>query len=130
MKQFNNYLHFDRLDKLVNQNRLGQQEDCLWMYFDIKDGIDGRVLKSKLDHRKISIGVLQWICTKIDCEVDDIEEQKLDGFGNRVVQSFLSDPEALSGYHKFVRTDYWSLVFGDFFEKLLWFFAAPKSSRT
>ena len=130
MEEYSNYPHFDKLDQSVSQVGSVLADTCLWQYFDVKEGIHGVSLKSKMNSGDISYNVLAWICEKIGREPENIENYSVKGFGDGVVKAFLSCPEALSGFHKFVRSDYWQFAFGNYFERLLWFFAAPNANRT
>ena len=130
MENYRNYAHFNKLDEIVCQHGCISPDNCFWKYFDIKEGINGEGLKEKLNKGKISDEVFNWICGKIGCEPEEIERNSIDGFGNGVINAFFSSPQALCGFHKFVRSEFWRGAFGDYFEKLLWFFAAPKCVRT
>lgn len=129
MAAYHGYRHFDRLDGLISQNEQIPPEECLWLYFDIKEGICGRKLKELSDKNKISDESISWICKKIGCELQEIEQIKVDGFGKGVITSFFDSHEALSRFHHFVRSEYWLFAFHDYFDKILWFFAAPKPNR-
>ncbi len=121
------YPDFDKLDELVSQVGCVSPENCFWQYFDIKNGFNGSKLKTKL---KNSVDVRNWICEKVGCEYETIERIHISGFGDRVVKTFLENPEALGDFHKFVRSHYWQSMFGAYFEELLWYFAAPEYARS
>ena len=124
------YPHFAELDRIVSQVGYVRKEDCFWQYFDIKEGLCGQVLVKLMDQDEISRDVVEWICGRVGCETEELESVQIDGFGDRVVKLFLGSPEALAGFHGFVRSDYWRSVYAGFFERLLWFFAAPRAVRT
>ena len=126
-KIYSSYEHFDKLDKLFSQIKCTTPEDCFWLYFDIKKGIKGLELK---DNENISVNVRNWICDRVECNYDAIDQICIPGFGGRTVNVLLANKEALGDFHKFVRSDYWQSMFGSYFERLLWYFAAPTRVRT
>ena len=127
---YSSYQHFDKLDELFLQVGCTKSENCFWQYFDIKKGIDGSELKTKLENGNISVDVLNWICEKVGCEHETIQRINIPGFKDGVVDDFLTNGEALGDFHKFVRSDCWQSMFGAYFERLLWYFAAPTRIRT
>ena len=128
--EYRDYPDYGTLDEIVHQIGKISTETCYWQYFDIKDGINGEKLRLKKNNGDISYNVFDWICGRIGCEPQNIEEYSVKGFGDGVVNAFLSCPQARSGFHKFVRSDYWQFAFGNYFERLLWFFVAPNARRT
>ena len=130
MGDYGSYSNFDKLDAMIDQDGCVASDSCFWQYFDIKHGVRGSVLAEKRAKGDISIDVLDWICEKIGVQPEDVEGCCISGFGMNVVDNFLSNREALKGFHKFVRSDYWRFMFGAYFERLLWYFAAPTGSRT
>ena len=128
--RFRTYRHFGKLDDIVDDYERMEWDDCFWRYFDIKGGICGTTLIGMMNKGKVSKDAIDWICNKLhDKNGDSIEGSNIDGFGENVVDAFFSSPDALKGFHKFVRSDYWRVVFGKYFETLLWYFAAPKFVR-
>ena len=130
LPQYRAYPHSAELDGIVCQNEATQAEECFWQFFDVKKGLSGIQVKQLWVNGTLSMDAIQWICGKIGCEVTEIEGKRLKGFGDRVIQAFSQNHEALSGFHEFVRSNYWRCVYGNFFEILLWYFAAPKPVRT
>lgn len=127
--EYDAYACITILDSAVFEDSQVSLPDCFWMYFDIKDGLDGKKLAQKVNDGQLSEDSLQWICSKLGCEVEDAATLNIDGFGPRVVRNFLRDQNSLRAFHQFTRTQYWRNLFLDHFESLLWFFAAPACYR-
>ncbi len=125
-----NYRHFAELDRIVAQVGCVRKEDCFWQYFDIKEGLCGEELMKLLGGEKISQDVIEWICGRVGCDIEELASVQIDGFGDRVVKLFLGSPQALAGFHEFVRSEYWQSMYAGFYERLLWFCAAPRAVRT
>ena len=130
MERYRTHVDFDKLDELVSQVECVMAEDCFWQYFDIKKGVNGSVLTSMVNSGEISTSAFNWICAKVRMDSETIEEFCIAGFGEDVVDAFFASHEALVGFHRFVRSDYWRFMFGSYFETLLWYFAAPNRIRT
>ena len=93
-------------------------------------GTNEKHLQKLLDEGKIGRNVVVWICGKFGFDKEEVEDIRIDGFGERVIDAFFGSPEALKGFHEFIRSEYWRSVFGSYFEAILWYFAAPNTART
>jgi len=129
VREYDSYRHRAALDAAVSEDGELDLSDNFWMHFDIKAGLDGEELVTKVSRGQLSGESLQWICSKVGCEVEDATTLNIDGFGPNVVQNFLRDENALRNFHRFTRMQYWKNLFLDHFETLLWFFAAPVRDR-
>ena len=118
------------LDTLFLENLEEDVDNCFWLYFDIKKGLDGSQLMDKLESKGISETVVDWICQKIDCSKSELAERQIRGLGEGVIKGFLKDGEALGSFHQYVRSNDWQCMFGDYLEKLVWYFVAPRQNRT
>ena len=130
MGNFGSYGCFRELDQLVSEAECVEPNSCFWQYFDIKKGISGEKIARKKANGEISADVLHWICETVGLEPETVDECRIAGFGSDVVGAFFASHEALSGFHRFVRSEYWRCTFGAYFERLLWYFAAPTQIRT
>lgn len=125
------YEHFDKLDEVfAREHGDADTEKNFWQYFDIKKGIDGEKMQGKFNNGSISEETYCWVSNKLGCASDEIQWVVVGGFGENVLQRFLENPDALKRFHAFTRTDCWRDRFGGYFNKLLWFFAAPVRTRT
>lgn len=129
MENYRNQENFEKLDSIVKEREGITEDKNFWLYFDVKNGLNGAKLSALYGDGNVSLETITWICDRTGCNVNSIDEVHIDGFGKNVIAEFLSSPRALSGFHKFVRTEYWRRLFVMFFEKLLWYFAAPESAR-
>lgn len=117
------------LSPLINQEREIADEDCLWLFFDIKYGIDGSKIVDKLQRGLISAQSVEWLCQRLDIELAGLTQLVVAGWGDTFAARFLESNEALANFHKFVRGSYWRTVFQPVFSRLLWFFCAPRADR-
>ncbi|ABF62548.1 hypothetical protein TM1040_3579 (plasmid) [Ruegeria sp. TM1040] len=118
------------LDDLVDQEVAKSSADCLWLYFDIKKGIDGKRLLDKERTNIKNRSVLEWICKNTKIKLEDLHSLKIPGIGSTIVDHFLKNDLAKEQYTRFTNTDYWEHLFLEHLEKLLWFLAAPKTLRS
>ena len=130
MEAYQDYRDYDKLDEIVLGEKIEDDDDCFWQYFDIKEGICGEKIATMVDVGGTSEECARWICGKLGCTIDQVRRIRIFGFGQNVVRNFLGSPAALSGFHAFTRANDWGSKFGDYFAMLLWFFAAPVRSRT
>lgn len=125
------YEYFDELDRILARD--GEETEVglgFWQYFDVKNGLDGKKIMEKAKAGGASEETVRWIGDRLGCGRDQIEDVFIGGFGAGAVRRFLDCPEALSGFRAFTRSGGWKSGFGDYFEGLLWFLAAPVRSRT
>lgn len=118
------------IEPLVSQTGSVNVEDCLWQFFDVKEGLDGQAILAKREAGDISVETLNWICQKLGTNIDEIAELRIEGYGQKVVSNFLSCQALISALFRFSRSQYWREMFLEHFEKILWFCAAPKADRT
>ena len=99
--------------------------DCLWLYFDIKEGCKPESIRGKClnDQSK------EWIARKYN--IADISELTsiCGGFGQNVVTEFLSSPEALKSFHSFSRSNYWKTHFSHWIGEVIGYFTASSPTR-
>lgn len=120
----------DTLDPLVSQESYEDAQDCFWLYFDTKKGLDGAALETKILNGKKPASAKHWICAKTATADLDFGALKISGIGSKVVEYFLKHEAAKQEYIEFSKTDYWKTLFLNHFEQLLWFLAAPQISRS
>ena len=128
--RYRDYRDFDVLDQIMRQDRDVERSDMFWLYFDIKEGMCGTKLQEKVLEGALSNVAVDWICGKVRCERQNLSEVEISGFGQNVVEAVLENYEALGKFHTCVRGEYWRNVYGEYFEKILWYLAAPSRERT
>lgn len=100
--------------------------DCLWLFFDVKEGMEG----DKLAKKCASLASQNWLTKKyVQGEITCVKEISFPGFGDKVVETFLHSGAALAEFHKFLRSTYWSKHFQPFFEEVSWFFLGTNERR-
>ena len=130
MPRYYNYRDFQILDRIIERDDGVRPNETFWLYFDIKDGMCGSTVMRKLRNGDISEEVVDWMSERIGCGRQAIENVNIMKFGDDVIDAFFESPEVLSGFHECVRTERWREAFGQFFEEILWFLAAPGRQRT
>ena len=121
---------FQELDRIFAREEDQMSEESFWLYFDIKEGISGSSLLEKLGNGTVSPDVVAWICGKVGCEQHALEQVAISGLRDGLVEEFFDTPEVLKGFHECVRGNSWRNCFGEFFERILWYLAAPTRERT
>lgn len=117
------------LESLISQKERKAPSECLWLYFDIKKGVDGKKISDKVAAGKKDREVIAWLAQKANTVEDDFEGLRISGIGGTIVDHFLECDAAKEEYIEFSRSDYWSHIFLGHFERILWFLAAPTRLR-
>lgn len=89
--------------------------DRFWFFFDVKKGICSDDLPKILDD-----GWRSWIETRLSLTLNDLEDFRIAGFGEKVLAHFLDSQAHLAKFHDTLKTNEWRLVFWAFFDQLLW----------
>ncbi|EAP82539.1 hypothetical protein EE36_14008 [Sulfitobacter sp. EE-36] len=113
-----------KLEDLITVQGPVQPRDCLWLFFDVKEGICSNKLLKKCK----SIDAQRWAEEKykIDLQVDKIA---ITGFGETVVAQLLDDGALLAKLYKFTRSQYWLHHFAPWFDAFLPFLQSRLTSR-
>ncbi|HCQ58777.1 hypothetical protein [uncultured Roseovarius sp.] len=119
----------DILDRVAVQDDSVDAGTCFWLHFDVKNGLCGETIIEKREAGHLSEASVTWIQARLGLNDQDFRSVKIDGFGEEIVDKFLSSPAALRKFHTFTRTNYWKSLFLERFEELLWYFAAPARER-
>lgn len=115
------YKDFDLLRKLINMQAKTSPIENIWFWFDAKHGFfGGEVLR-----KKHSSSVESWICQNFGQD-NDISSVSISGFGEALLQQFLKSGEAMRDFATYVQSDAWKAAFGNFFEDIMWYFAADQ----
>lgn len=119
------YVCFDELDRLVSAQTVVGASDCIWLYFDLKRGIEA----GKLDAIS-SPPVSAWLRERYQLGEDSFSDIEITGFGDAILRQFLNCGEAVRDFVAFMKTPYWRTHFADFFDLIYWYFAAEKKLRS
>ena len=128
--QYRLYRHYRIMDRILEEDEMSKPGNTFWLYFDIKSGLNGTRVLEKRQTESVSEDVVSWICDKVGCSREGLENLHIGGLGDNVVNMFLECNEALAEFHRVVRGERWREAFGGYFEKCLWFLVAPPSERT
>lgn len=117
--------HLQTLRGLIHAQGNPASGDCLWLYFDVKEG----VCSGKFVQKCTSDEARNWVQQKY--QIDDLNDNdmKINGFGQNVVERLFANGANLSALHKFTRSEYWLRHFATWFDALLPFFQSRSSTR-
>lgn len=124
------YPHYQMVERILEREGVAGFRSGFWLYFDIKSGLNGRRVVEKRQNDEVSEEVVEWICQKVGCSREELDDVHVQGLGDRVVATFLQCNEALAEFHRTVRGEMWSGAFAGYFERILWFLVAPAPVRT
>ena len=109
------------LYQLIRSQKNVKRNDCLWLYFNVKSGIEIGSLDKFKDKRN-------WIASKFQVSLNKIKNIKFQGFGE-INAHFLKSVEQQENFEKFVNSDYWKLHFSPWLEPILWFLCGDEPSN-
>ena len=127
--RYRTYPHYRMMERIFEREKGELYGNGFWLYFDVKWGLCGGNVQEMRMRESVS-EVISWICQKMGCERQDLENVRMRGFRDGVVDAFLECNEALREFHKCVRAEAWRSIYCEYFEKILWFFVAPRPERT
>ena len=125
-------------DQLANLKRLIQNQgrvksgDCLWLYYDVKKGINGKKDKSGAigikNYENFTAEDKKWLCDKyniVELETE-IEKLQFPGFGEKVIPQFLKYQNYQESFVLYINSsfegfNYWNHHFGDWLKTMLWY---------
>ena len=119
----------NQIKSLIQKQGKTAPGDCLWLFYDIKKGINGK----KNEHGVIGIKnfedfsteEVKWLCEKYDIAELELEELQYPGFGDKVIPQFLKYHDYQVSFVKYMSCEkdnfnYWNYHFGDWMKSLLW----------
>ncbi|WYK04068.1 hypothetical protein DWF04_013470 [Cereibacter sphaeroides f. sp. denitrificans] len=101
--------------------------DCLWLYFDVKEGVwSDKYLKKCPDN-----AALAWIKRKYRAQ-EEVAFNRIQypGFKDDIPALFVASNEAKGAFHAFAKSRYWATHFAPWLQKVMSFAAASPRSRT
>lgn len=99
--------------------------DCLWLFYDIKDGFPCGTLENYCRSPQSR----QWICQKYDIEENSIGEFSMPALGSNILRDFMNSDRLRREMHLHVRSSYWTTHFQSWMDEVLWFLAGRKHER-
>lgn len=116
--------HLTRMDRLDSDNNV--EESVKYQYFfDVKNGISTASLQ-KITNQTSK----KWLLEHLKAANIAAEDFDIPGFGKNVSEQILKNDKALSAFHRVVRSEKWSSVFGSFISDLFWIIFASPIQRT
>lgn len=115
------YPDFDKLERLLNAQNVQGYLDCLWLFFDIKKGLNSEKVKEIANP-----AVSDWISEKFLEGEQSLDDLNISGFGDKILQQFLNCGAAVRDFVAHIATPDWTLHFAGFFEEILWYFVSDK----
>lgn len=100
------------------------KEDCLYMFYDLKKGVDPNKLIKKCSEPSQK----NWVERKYGNLIGTSGSNTLPKFGKgkNIIGSFLQDHELRKRFVEFLESDYWSIHFAPWTYQLLWFASGRK----
>lgn len=108
---------------MASQSVLGVS-DCLWLYFDLKKGIEAEKLDAVSNP-----AVVNWLHERYQLGDGQFSDIEIGGFGDAILRQFLNCGEAIRDFVAFMKTPYWKTHFAEFFDLIYWYFASEKKVR-
>lgn len=96
-----------------------------WMYFDVKDGLDG----GEVEEWKNGDAV-EWIKMKMSAVTANTSNLKLQGFGSNVVGQLVANGSIHGQLRRAVHSNKWWSYFGDYFSFLMWVCSSSRKNFT
>lgn len=111
----------NKLKELKDRQVVTDSADCLWLYFDVKDGVKSEKLLAKTapEYR-------EWLLKKYPVLGDGSNHFEIFGFGPAILRRFLECHTAVRDFVLHMRSPEWENRFGDLFDTLYWYFVAEK----
>lgn len=114
------------LRNAVKAQQDASQGDCLWLYFDVKMGLEhDQLLKNCKAPEAMSWIAEKWRRGSFELAVD----MTIPGFGNDLPDLFLKNNEAKGDFFRFIRSEYWRKHFSEWCSYLLSFAAGSGRQR-
>jgi len=116
---------FEALENLITDQGTPDASDCVWLYFDLKKGIESDKLDAISDPP-----VANWLRERYQLGEGQFSDVEIGGFGDSLLRQFLNCGEAVKDFVAFMKSPYWTTHFADFFDLIYWYFAAEKKARS
>lgn len=116
---------FEALESLLAVQNVSGASDCVWLYFDLKKGIES----DKMDAIS-NPPVINWLHEKYQLGEGQFSDIEIGGFGDAVLRQFLNCGEAVKDFVTFMKSPYWKTHFADFFDLIYWYFVSEKKARS
>lgn len=119
------YENFENLQTLLDRQSISYPTDCLWLFFDVKKGIEAEKLAAVANP-----DVRSWLDIKFLEDEQSFYDLQISGFGDGILRQFLNCGAAVKEFVQFIKGEYWAEHFGMFFANIYWYFVAEKPRAT
>ncbi|MCJ7871280.1 hypothetical protein [Phaeobacter sp. J2-8] len=118
------FISFETLESLITDQNVTGESDCVWLYFDLKKGIESEKLDAISDP-----SVVDWLRERYQLSDSQFSDIEIGGFGDAILRQFLNCGEAVKDFVSFMNTPYWKTHFANFFDLIYWYFASERKVR-
>ncbi|TCN27598.1 hypothetical protein [Sinorhizobium americanum] len=115
------YPDFFKLRQLIQNQIVINERERVCLFFDAKNGFLGSTIAGK----NYPPAVNQWLSDHFG-QGADLNTVNIAGLGEALLQQFLRSGQAMRDLARYICSEEWRLVFGGFFEEMIWFFAADR----
>lgn len=119
------FADFDFILDRIRKQTIERPSDCLWLYFDAKEGLRNEKMK-QIDYQP----TLEWLQKKWLEDEEEIEGLEVQGFGAHLLSVFLGCNAALSDFRGYLKSKYWRYHFSSYFEEIFWYLLVDKRKFT
>lgn len=130
IKGYSSHPAIKQIQSLLDRIEDAETKEEFWSYFDIKHGLDGAEISSKVVSGDLPMETKTWMLKVLNMNEEEFAALRIDGLGNRTIEQFLNCGATLAKFHTLCRTPKWRGKYLNYFENILWYFCAPEQSRT
>ena len=118
-----------RLKQLIANQKNLKKQDCMWLYFDIKNGM---INPKKL--KKCSSSDLKWLAEKYNVSLDEVSRIKFRKFGDiskLLLKNFRDENKTSISleFEQYIKSDYWKLHIKPWIDPILWFLCGEETNQ-
>ena len=118
-----------RLKLLIANQKNVKHLDCMWLYFDIKNGMINPI---KLE--KCNSSQKKWLAEKYNVKLEEVSKISFRNFGDiskLILNNFENKKKTpiILEFEKFVKSEYWNLHLNSWFEPILWFLCGEDTTK-
>lgn len=129
MKGYSEPIGMEHIRNNTNFSIPIEAHDCLWQYFDVKEGLNGEKLSKQLATKIITESTVNWLMKKLDISKEEFESLVIGGFGGSIINSVIDHGPSQETLHSLVRSPYWRNLYEQFMLDVLWYFCANTRTR-
>ena len=117
-----NFKKFTDLAGLLKRQGNVDKSECLWTFFDVKEGIKGNKI-CKND------AASDWYSKKLGVPKSDIADFKFPGMGKGTLAEFMASGVARSSFDKYLKSESWRNSFEELYVEICWYLAGTATKH-